>query len=456
MIPTNVPLSSRVNPHYPKIPHGKPRRRINPPKLVENSISPPPIDTSLAQNPRFKQQAPQSHRPTIRLSPAVADAPVSPQDALNTYSSFLTNFEKNEILSFPEIYFVGNRTRKIEPNHNDRYNIGFDDRGHNYKIIIGDHLAYRFEVVRSLGSGAFGQVVLAIDHKTKTNVAVKIVVNTDQMHEQGQIEAKILARLNKSNTRNVVRAYDFFIFRSHICITYEVLGKNLYELSQANNFRALNVHIVKGYARQILEALENCQTLGIVHCDIKPENILIQADNRNQVKLIDFGSGCFENHQKYEYIQSRFYRAPEVILGISYGPPMDIWSFALVIVEMLLGRPLFPGDDELEELTMIAEVLGNPPSELVKLGKRKREFFDSTGKLKARRGKPRRAGSMPIQSALKSNDPFYCDFISKCLTWDQKVRLTATQALQHPWLNMKEVQIIPPKQPHTMLPDLNK
>ncbi|EAY18740.1 CMGC family protein kinase [Trichomonas vaginalis G3] len=274
------------------------------------------------------------------------------------------------------------------------------------------------------------------------------------MHEQGQIEAKILAKLNKSNSPFIVRAYDFFIFRSHICITYEILGKNLYEISQANNYRPLPVKLVRQYATEMLRGIEQCHRLGIVHCDLKPENVLVCPDNKVHCKLIDFGSSCFDGHQKYEYIQSRFYRAPEVMIGVKYGPPMDIWSFALIVVELLLGKPLFPGENELEQLTMIAEVLGNPNAGLVRQGKRKNEFFDEQLHLKQSRSVRKRIpGSLPLSRALKSNDPVYEDFIARCLTWDPIARTTATQLLQHPWLHMKEVKKAPKQQ--SMLPDLH-
>lgn len=408
-------------------------------------------------NPRFCRQIPRSYRGSLmHIDPIIKNGPITPQEALAKYSPLLTNFERTEIEQFPEIYFLGTRNRKIEPNYKNHFNIGFDNAAHNYNIVIGDHLAYRFEVLNVFGAGSFGTVVRCTDHKINKNVAVKIIISTDQMHEQGQIEARILSRLNQQNCPYIVRAFDFFIFRSHICITYEILGKNLYEVSQSNGFKPLPVETVKNYAFQILKALEVCHRSGIIHCDLKPENVLVTTDNKQNIKLIDFGSSCFEGYQKYEYIQSRFYRAPEVILGINYGPPMDIWSFGLIIVELLIGKPLFPGNSEMEQLEMISEVLGPPHPGLVKVGKRKKEFFDESYRLKRIKGTgPRKPKSTPLASALNSGDPFYIDFIQKCLTWDQALRMTATQALQHPWLNIKEIQPSSSKTIKTMLPELN-
>ena len=81
---------------------------------------------------------------------------------------------------------------------------------------------------------------------------------------------------------------------------------------------------------------------------MKPEKILLKAPNKSGIKVIDFGSSCFEAERIYTYIQSRFYRAPEIILGIPYTPAIDMWSFGCVLAELYTGFPLFPGENEAE------------------------------------------------------------------------------------------------------------
>ena len=406
-----------------------------------------------AGNPRFKLK---SSRPGYNagqaFSPVVTNAPISPQEALIRYKSFLNEYEKDEILSFPEIYYVGKANRKLIADPENELNYGFDNDTHNYNLIAGDHLAYRFEIMSLFGAGAFGQVCRCFDHKTQQQVAVKVVVNTSQMHEQGRIEAQILARLNKHDVKNVVKAYDFFIFRSHICITFEILSKNLYEIIEQNEFKGMPPKLVRLYAVQILTALEQVHNLSIVHCDLKPENILLQKDSTTIVKLIDFGSSCFVGHQMYEYIQSRFYRAPEVMIGIKYGPPMDMWSFGLILVELMTGNPLFPGDNEEEELWMITQLLGKPPKKLVAQGKRREEFFDDSLELKHEQTTQTYIpNSMKLQNVLRTEDTQLVDFLMRCFTWNQEDRMTATQGLQHPWIRSVEISIHKKK---SMLPDL--
>ena len=86
------------------------------------------------------------------------------------------------------------------------------------------------------------------------------------------------------------------------------------------------------------------QDLDIVHCDLKPENVMLRQPNRSIIKVIDFGSSCMTDERIYTYIQSRFYRAPEVIMGLPYGTPIDMWSFGCILAELFTGYPLFPGE----------------------------------------------------------------------------------------------------------------
>lgn len=435
-----VPFSARITPHMPDYPipaqHAPSRRRH--PRQPYSARAHEPRDSKRA-NPRFQSEFQRNRKKAV--SPVVANGPTSPQDAAKRYAQFLTPFEEKEIFEFPDIYYVGNRANKQDPDPEDEFNQGLDDDTNNYKLIVGDHLAYRFEIISLFGAGAFGQVAKCYDHKSKTPVAVKVIVNTQQMHEQGQIEAQILSKLSCREQRHIVRAFDFFVFRSHICITFEILGMNLYELSQSNDFRPLPTRLVRLYALQMFSALDQCHRVGAIHCDIKPENVLLVPGSNTLIKLIDFGSGCFAGRQKYEYIQSRFYRAPEVILGLQYGPPMDVWSTALVLVELVIGRPLFPGEDEEEQLAMIAELLGQPDPAMVADSKRRDDFFDEGGSLKQSAAEPRVPRSMDLRRVLQTNDKYLVDFVMKALTWRPEERMTAAQAMQHPWIRMKEVQL---------------
>ena len=109
---------------------------------------------------------------------------------------------------------------------------------------------------------------------------------------------------------------------------------------------------------------------------MKPENILLKQPNKSGIKIIDYGSSCFQNQRIYTYIQSRFYRAPEIILGIPYTTAIDMWSFGCIMAELYTGYPLFPGENEAEQLAYVMEIQGVPPDYLIDLSSRRNLFFE--------------------------------------------------------------------------------
>ena len=117
----------------------------------------------------------------------------------------------------------------------------------------------------------------------------------------------------------------------------------------------------------MLIALSFARKLRIVHCDLKPENILLKKSGKSGIKVIDFGSSCFVPERIYTYIQSRFYRAPEIMFGVPYGPEIDMWSLGCILCEFNSGIPVFPGESEIEQMACIIEVLGPPPSYIVEV-----------------------------------------------------------------------------------------
>jgi len=123
---------------------------------------------------------------------------------------------------------------------------------------------------------------------------------------------------------------------------------------------------------------------GIIHCDLKPENILLapSVTTAAEVKVIDFGSACLEGKTVYSYIQSRYYRSPEVLLGYPYTTAIDMWSFGCIVAELFLGLPLFPGASEYDVLQRMMKILGGqPPDELLREAKNTARFFKHVGSI---------------------------------------------------------------------------
>jgi dual specificity tyrosine-phosphorylation-regulated kinase 2/3/4 len=174
---------------------------------------------------------------------------------------------------------------------------------------------------------------------------------------------------------NIIHMKDYVIFRKHLCISFELMSINLYDFLKLNDFDGLSLGLVRRFAIQLLYALKYLKENEVIHCDLKPENILLKDPTKSGIKIIDFGSSCFQDERVYTYIQSRFYRAPEIILGIPYTCAIDMWSFGCIMAEFCIGFPLFPGEDEMEQLAMMMEVCGVPSPDVLKNSQRRKKFF---------------------------------------------------------------------------------
>ncbi|MBW0528301.1 hypothetical protein O181_068016, partial [Austropuccinia psidii MF-1] len=179
------------------------------------------------------------------------------------------------------------------------------------------------------------------------------------------------------NKHHILRMKDTFIHHNHLCLVFELLSSNLYELIKQNSFRGLSTSLVRVFTNQLLDALTVLNEAHLIHCDLKPENILLTSLSSPEIKVIDFGSACHERQTVYTYIQSRFYRSPEVILGLPYSSAIDMWSLGCICVELFLGLPLFPGTSEYNQITRIVEMLGMPPTYMLEVGRQTLQFFDA-------------------------------------------------------------------------------
>ncbi|RMZ85022.1 hypothetical protein DV738_g432, partial [Chaetothyriales sp. CBS 135597] len=417
-------------------------------KLAASKASEPPLDKDdLAAEEEMKKlaakrrgaesEARQLDALRARACPAEH---MSAATALHVHN--LNIFERGEIIDFPDVYFVGTKTaRKIVGDNNlAATNFGYDDERGDYNIVEGDHLAYRYEVVDVLGKGSFGQVVRCIDHKTGELVAVKIIRNKKRFHQQALVEVNILKKLKQWDPDKVHSVINFdqsFYFRGHLCISTDLLGMNLYEFIKAHDFRGFSLKLIRRFTKQILSSLMLLQRHNVIHCDLKPENILLAHPVHSEIKVIDFGSSCFETEKVYTYIQSRFYRSPEVILGMSYGMPIDMWSVGCILAELYTGYPIFPGENEQEQLACIMEVFGPPEKRLIEKSSRKKLFFDSMGKPRltvSSKGRRRRPSSKELRQVLKCEDEAFLDFITRCLRWDPTRRMTPLEASRHEFI----------------------
>ncbi|KAH6683431.1 hypothetical protein B0J14DRAFT_647645 [Halenospora varia] len=370
----------------------------------------------------------------------------------------LNIYERGEIVDFKEVYFCGtqNAAKHVGDLTTDGANFGYDDERGDYSIVQGDHLSYRYEIIDVLGKGSFGQVVRCIDHKTGGLVAVKIIRNKKRFHQQALVEVNILQKLREwdpQNKHSMVNFTQSFYFRGHLCISTELLDMNLYEFIKSNAFRGFSLEIVRRFTKQLLSSLLLLKSKKVIHCDLKPENILLAHPMHSEIKVIDFGSSCFENERVYTYIQSRFYRSPEVILGMTYGMPIDMWSLGCILAELFTGVPIFPGENEQEQLACIMEVFGPPEKHLIEKSTRRKLFFDSLGKPRltvSSKGRRRRPSSKTLSQVMKTDEEPFLDFLARCLRWDPDRRMKPDEAVRHEFITGKKILTAPVTRSTTM------
>lgn len=288
-------------------------------------------------------------------------------EACNPAYTYSNSFNPRRVLSKP-----------AEPVGNN----GFDNEHADLILSVGMNLCspqgYSYKIVDLLGQGTFGQVVKCIREDTGDIVAVKIVKNLPAYFHQARVEVGILQMLNsrcEADKDRIVKLLDYFVYEKHLCLVFELLGINLYELIRHNHYKGLSINLLRLFVRQILEALIVLREANVVHCDVKPENILLKSLNSGELKLIDYGSACFHNRTVYSYIQSRFYRSPEVILGHPYGTEIDMWSLGCVAAELFFGLPLFPGTSEYDMLLRITQLLGPMPDTFLERCSKLDQYF---------------------------------------------------------------------------------
>ncbi|GIY05769.1 hypothetical protein CDAR_506481 [Caerostris darwini] len=372
-----------------------------------------------------------------------------------------------------EVYYAKKKRRAQQSQREDStnkkekkiYNDGYDDENHDYIVRNGEPLE-RYAIDCLIGKGSFGQVVKAFDHEEKCHVAIKIIKNKKPFLNQAQIEVKLLELMNNEEVSDtfyqmgkekIVKLKRHFMWKNHLCLVFELLSHNLYDLLRNTKFRGVSLNLTRKFAQQMCTALMflSHPDLKIIHCDLKPENILLCNPKRSAIKVVDFGSSCQLGQRIYQYIQSRYYRSPEVLLGIPYDMAIDIWSLGCILVEMHTGQPLFNGDNEVDQMNKIIEVIAMPPKPILDQGHKSRKYFEKlvNGSYVIKKVKDgekyRPPGSRKLHEILgvesggpggrRQGEPGHSvsdylkfkDLIIRMLDYDPKTRITPYYALQH-------------------------
>ncbi|KAI5866420.1 kinase-like protein [Durotheca rogersii] len=263
-----------------------------------------------------------------------------------------------------------------------------DDKDGYYKIRIGEIIDGRYQVQTTLGKGMFSGVARAVDITSKKLVAIKMMRNNDALRKGGFTEIAILQKLNEAdpeNRKHIVKFERHFEHKSHLCLAFENLSLNLREvLRKFGNNIGINLSATRAYAHQIFVALAHLRRCSIIHADLKPDNILVN-ETRNILKICDLGTAidrsdaATANNEITPYLVSRFYRAPEIILGMPYDYAIDMWSIGCTLYELYTGKILFTGDSNNQMLKAIIEIRGKFSTKLYKRGQLSQMHFDDFG-----------------------------------------------------------------------------
>lgn len=310
------------------------------------------------------------------LKPTVNDKPKfrrvsSSQSFVSPLSALTTQLNLSYSMCVPEYDYQKSKNprRALTKNSKPCHNGGYDNESYDYILYVNDILGTeenkKYLVLDILGQGTFGQVVKCQNLKTQEIVAVKVIKARQECLQQSIAEGNVLEYLDKKvdpkYKKYFINLKDKFMHKYHLCLVFKLLSSNLYEIIKQNHHHGLCIKLVRNFAAQILEALCALKEIKIIHCDLKPENILLAKLNKPDLKIIDFGSACEEHQILYSYVQSRFYRSPEVILGVDYSTSVDMWSFGCIVAELFLGLPLLPGTSEYEQLARMVQTFGMPP-----------------------------------------------------------------------------------------------
>ncbi|KAI0483088.1 kinase-like protein [Xylariaceae sp. FL0804] len=344
---------------------------------------------------------------------------------------------------------------------------GADKDGY-YKIRIGEILNGRYQVQSTLGKGMFSGVARAMDLTSKKLIAIKMMRNNDALRKGGFTEIAILQKLNDAdpeNRKHIVKFERHFEHKGHLCLAFENLSLNLREvLRKFGNNIGINLRATRTYAHQIFVALAHLRKCSIVHADLKPDNILV-SENRSILKLCDLGTAIDKSdaatahNEITPYLVSRFYRAPEIIMGIPYDYAVDMWSIGCTLYELYTGKILFTGDSNNQMLKAIMEIRGKFSTKLYKRGELSHIHWDDRGNfISVERDKAlgkttirplakveptRDLRTRLLVASVGMNDVesrelyHFVDLLERCLTLNPDKRITPSEALKHPFFTAR-------------------
>ncbi|KAM8794005.1 homeodomain-interacting protein kinase 4 [Eudromia elegans] len=335
-----------------------------------------------------------------------------------------------------------------------------------------------YDVVDTLGKGTFGEVAKSWRRSTGEMVAIKILKDDGHRSRVVRNELKLLRAMGAldADAAHIVRFLEAFHDGAKCYLVFELLQQNLFDFQKERDFSPLPVRHIRTVTAQVLTALAKLEELAIIHADLKPENVMLVDHARHpfRVKLIDFGSASILREVRSiqePYIQSRFYRAPEILLGLPFCHKVDVWSLGCVMAELHLGWPLYPGGSEYDQVRYICETQGPPRAALLQAARKAPRFFrrapdawhlkSPAEHLAEGREKPLERRKFMLRSldqletvggggggggsdrealAERADLRAMVELIKRMLAWDPRERAGAAAALRHPFVSLQQLR----------------
>lgn len=290
-----------------------------------------------------------------------------------------------------------------------------------------------YQLIKVCGRGAYGIVIAATDTLSGGNVAIKKVIDCIwHPHQLKQIlrEARLIRHMSHENVlslMDLIPPPSYADFRD-VYMTVDLMEMDLHRIIYSKEV-LLDDHI-RYFLYQILSGLSHMHKAGVLHRDLKPSNLLINSDCL--LKICDLGlarSKEAEDVGMTEYVVTRWYRAPELLLGSAYGDGVDLWAAGCIFAEMLGRKPLFPGETYVHQLQLIMNVLGVPEEHSFKEN-------PMANKLKGRQllSRTQAVAGIDVSTMFPNANPEALDLLWKMLIFDVEKRITVEEALHHPYL----------------------
>ncbi|KAK9464416.1 kinase-like domain-containing protein [Lipomyces arxii] len=412
-----------------------------------------------AKRRKYGPDVPQSVKPLLPLMPVSATA-VSADLAKRRKVEYIA--PKKPVAKAKDVVVTA-----ISDPYFQRHNLKVDDDDGHYIIVPDSELTARYQITNLLGQGTFGKVVAAYDRKNRTQCAIKIIRAVQKYRDASKIELRVLETLSMHDQFNLNRCIhlrDCFDYRNHICIVTDLLSISVFDFLKSNEFVPFPVSHIQRFAKQLFTSVAFLHELNLIHTDLKPENILLVNNtfttypynkrgtnnsrkilNDTTIHLIDFGSATFQDEYHSSVVSTRHYRAPEIILGMGWSFPCDLWSIGCILVEFFTGEALFQTHDNVEHLAMMEVVTGRPFDRTISksVGRQPAKYFSRTGRLDYPNSATSKTSKKYVRAMKRldeiipgRDDEFHAhflDLLQRIFVYEPGDRISARDALAHPW-----------------------